>query len=165
MCAFFSFNLLSHCTDYRSNTIRKKRWSPDLEQKIKHAFNVIKNEDEAIQYLMGLGLTAHEIDLVLQHFLNNSERNRKQPPFTKHQLRSDHPTMPTKNNGVNSKPNSTSLTNATYARMPLSSHEQQLELIGFSQNVSILSISDYLCGTMMIEHWTPYGTIRSLSVM
>lgn len=127
--------------DHRSNTIRKKRWSPELEQKIKHAFNVIKNEDEAIQYLMGLGLTAHEIDLVLQHFLNNT-RNRQQ--LQPHHQRTHEPNNTAKhtNGNIANSPQTNSSTNpstnATYAQTPMSSSEQQLELIGFSQSVSNL---------------------------
>lgn len=100
--------------DYRgSNTIRMKRWMPEIEQKIKYAFNVIKNENEAVQYLLNLGLTTHEIDLVLQHFLSNAESNmRKQQQ--QHQRRID-----------------------DQARNPLTVQEQQLELIGFSQSVCI----------------------------
>lgn len=92
---------------YRGHTIRMKRWLPEIEQKIKYAFNVMKNENEAVQYLLNLGLTTHEIDLVLQHFLSNAESNwRKQE----------------KNQQME-------------ARNPLTVQEQQLELIGFSQSV------------------------------
>lgn len=85
-----------------------KRWMPEIEQKIKYAFNVSKNENEAVQYLLNLGLSTHEIDLVLQHFLNNAEHKmRKQE---------QHQQME--------------------ARNPLTVQEQQLELIGFSQNVT-----------------------------
>lgn len=101
--------------DYRSHTIRMKRWLPEIEQKIKYAFNVLKNENEAVQFLLNLGLTTHEIDLVLQHFLTNAELNmRKKEQFQN----MDH-----------------------QARNPLSAQEQQLELIGFSQRVSGFSPS------------------------
>lgn len=94
---------------YRGHTIRMKRWLPEIEQKIKYAFNVIKNENETVQYLLNLGLTTHEIDLVLQHFLSNAEYNmKKQEQYQQME-------MP--------------------ARNPLSAQEQQLELIGFSQSV------------------------------
>lgn len=107
--------------DYRSSTIRKKRWSPELEQKIKHAFNVIKNKDEAVQYLMKLGLTAHEIELVLQHFLSYTDRNQRFQRCKENN---------SKNETLSTPPSS------TYARAPLSIGEQQLELIGFTQSVS-----------------------------
>lgn len=85
-----------------------KRWLPEIEQKIKYAFNVSKNENEAVQYLLNLGLTTHEIDLVLQHFLSNAEHNmRKQEQYQQME-----------------------------ARNPLTVQEQQLELIGFSQSVT-----------------------------
>lgn len=87
-----------------------KRWLPEIEQKIKYAFDVIKNENEAVQYLLNLGLTTHEIDLVLQHFLTNAEQNmRKQDQRMEKQ-----------------------------PRKPLTVQEQQLELIGFSQSVCLL---------------------------
>lgn len=96
--------------DYQSHTIRMKRWLPEIEQKIKYAFNVLKNENEAVQFLLNLGLTTHEIDLVLQHFLSNAELNmRKKDQFQKKE---------------------------NQERNPLSTQEQQLELIGFSQSVS-----------------------------
>lgn len=86
-----------------------KRWLPEIEQKIKYAFDVIKNENEAVQYLLNLGLTTHEIDLVLQHFLTNAELNmRKQDQCQR----------------MEKQP-----------RKPLTVQEQQLELIGFSQSV------------------------------
>lgn len=88
-----------------------KRWLPEIEQKIKYAFDVIENETEAVQYLLNLGLTTHEIDLVLQHFLTNAELN-----FRKKEQRQR----------VEKQ-----------ARKPLSVQEQQLELIGFSQGVCI----------------------------
>lgn len=92
-----------------------KRWLPEIEQKIKYAFNVLKNENEAVQFLLNLGLTTHEIDLVLQHFLTNAELNmRKKEQFKK----IEH-----------------------HERNPLSVQEQQLELIGFSQSVSSNFIS------------------------
>lgn len=95
---------------YRGHTIRMKRWLPEIEQKIKYAFDVIKNENEAVQYLLNLGLTTHEIDLVLQHFLTNAELNmRKQDQRMEKQ-----------------------------PRKPLTVQEQQLELIGFSQSVRLL---------------------------
>lgn len=98
-------------TDYRSHTIRMKRWLPEIEQKIKYAFNVLKNENEAVQFLLNLGLTSHEIDLVLQNFLTNTELNiRKREQYQK--------------------------MDNLVERTPLSEHEQQLELIGFSQGVS-----------------------------
>lgn len=88
-----------------------KRWLPEIEQKIQYAFNVIKNENETVQYLLNLGLTTHEIDLVLQHFLSNAEYNmRKQEQQYGQQMQHQ-------------------------ARNPLSAQEQQLELIGFSQSV------------------------------
>lgn len=106
LCFFFFWYLV-----YRGHTIRMKRWLPEIEQKIKYAFNVIKNENEAVQYLINLGLTTHEIDLVLQHFLSNAEMNmRKQDQYQ--QLENQ-------------------------ARNPLTVQEQQLELIGFSQSVRI----------------------------
>lgn len=90
-----------------------KRWLPEIEQKIKYAFNVLKNENEAVQFLLNLGLTTHEIDLVLQHFLSNAELNmRKKEQFQKMD---------------------------NQQRNPLSTEEQQLELIGFSQSVSGVS--------------------------
>lgn len=99
------------CAD-RGHTIRMKRWLPEIEQKIKYAFNVLKTENEAVQFLLNLGLTTHEIDLVLQHFLSNAELNmRKQQQY---QLQMEN-----------------------QARNPLSVQEQQLELIGFSQSVSM----------------------------
>lgn len=90
-----------------------KRWLPEIEQKIKYAFNVLKNENEAVQFLLNSGLTTHEIDLVLQHFLSNAELNmRKKEQFQKMD---------------------------NQQRNPLSTEEQQLELIGFSQSVSGVS--------------------------
>lgn len=90
-----------------------KRWLPEIEQKIKYAFNVLKNENEAVQFLLNLGLTSHEIDLILQNFLTNTELNiRKREQYKK-------------------------LDNFK-ERSPLSEHEQQLELIGFSQGVSMI---------------------------
>lgn len=96
--------------DYRGHTIRMKRWLPEIEQKIKYAFSVIKNENEAMQYLLNLGLTTHEIDLVLQHFLTNAELNMRKQAHQRD----------------------------VQPRKPLSVQEQQLELIGFSQNVRVL---------------------------
>lgn len=96
-------------TVYRGHTIRMKRWLPEIEQKIKYAFNVIKNENEAVQYLLNLGLTTHEIDLVLQHFLSNAELNMRKQEQCQQQME---------------------------ARNPLTVQEQQLELIGFSQSVT-----------------------------
>lgn len=100
-------------TDNRSNTIRMKRWLPEIEQKIKYAFNVLKNEKEAIQFLLNLGLTSHEIDLILQNFLTNTELNiRKREQYKK--------------------------IDNYQERTPLTAQEQQLELIGFSQGVSVV---------------------------
>lgn len=99
-----------HVIDYRSHTIRMKRWLPEIEQKIFYAFNVLKNENEAVQFLLNLGLTSHEIDLILQNFLTNTELNiRKREQYKKLDNFQD--------------------------RTPLSVQEQQLELIGFSQGV------------------------------
>lgn len=100
---------------YRGHTIRMKRWLPEIEQKIKYAFDVMKNENEAVQYLLSLGLTTHEIDLVLQHFLSNAELNMRKQQQYQQQM----------NNQV---------------RNPLTVQEQQLELIGFSQSVCIIII-------------------------
>lgn len=87
-----------------------KRWLPEIEQKIKYAFNVLKNENEAVQFLLNLGLTSHEIDLVLQNFLTNTELNiRKREQYKK--------------------------IDNFKERSPLSAQEQQLEMIGFSQGV------------------------------
>lgn len=88
-----------------------KRWLPEIEQKIKYAFNVLKNENEAVQFLLNLGLTTHEIDLVLQHFLTNAELNRRKGEQYQKVDQQE--------------------------RNPLSAQEQQLELIGFSQSVSL----------------------------
>lgn len=68
----------------------------------------MKNENEAVQYLLNLGLTTHEIDLVLQHFLSNAELNWRKKEKNQQQIE---------------------------ARNPLTVQEQQLELIGFSQSV------------------------------
>lgn len=106
--------------DYRDSTIRKKRWPPELDQKIKNAFNVIKTETEGVQYLMKLGLTAHEIDLVLQHFFRNKA-------MVSAAVRKD---LDAKNCNL---PRSA----IPYARAPLSPQEQQLKLIAFSKNVSV----------------------------
>lgn len=96
-----------------------KRWLPEIEQKIKYAFNVLKNENEAVQFLLNLGLTSHEIDLILQNFLTNTELNiRKREQYQK-------------------------LDNYK-ERTPLNEHEQQLELIGFSQGVSVIVQIDLL---------------------
>lgn len=103
-------------TDYHGYTIRKKRWSPEIEDKIKNAFSEMKNESEAIQYLLELGLTAHEIDLVLQYFLTKTAQKN-------HIIEN------------NAKNGDLSNANVAFAQTPLSSHEQQLELIGFSQSV------------------------------
>lgn len=103
-----------------------KRWLPEIEQKIKYAFNVIKNENEAVQYLLNLGLTTHEIDLVLQHFLSNAELNmRKQEQYQKQNQKQME----------------------MEARNPLTVQEQQLELIGFSQSVTyqILCTQSHTC--------------------
>lgn len=95
-----------------------KRWLPEIEQKIKYAFNVIKNENETVQYLLNLGLTTHEIDLMLQHFLSNAEyKMRKQEQFQYQQQQMEN-----------------------QARNPLSAQEQQLELIGFSQSVCYMML-------------------------
>lgn len=97
-----------------------KRWLPEIEQKIAYAFNVLKNENEAIQFLLNLGLTSHEIDLILQNFLTTTELNiRKREQYKKLENYKE--------------------------RTPLSEHEQQLELIGFSQGVSVI-----LCKSMCV---------------
>lgn len=111
--------LCSIDVDYRSSTIRKKRWPPELDQKIKNAFNVIRTETEGVQYLMKLGLTAHEIDLVLQHFFRNKA-------MVSSAVRKD----------LDSKNGNLSRSAIPYARSPLSPQEQQLKLIAFSKNVS-----------------------------
>lgn len=108
---FSSHNFIVHVIDYRSHTIRMKRWLPEIEQQIFYAFNVAKTENEAVQFLLNLGLTSHEIDLILQNFLTNTELNiRKREQYKK-------------------------LDNYR-ERTPLTVQEQQLELIGFSQGVS-----------------------------
>lgn len=120
MILFKLINLLV----YRGHTIRMKRWLPEIEQKIKYAFDVIKNENEAVQYLMNLGLTTHEIDLVLQHFLSNAELNmRKQQQQYQQQMDNQ-------------------------SRNPLTVQEQQLELIGFSQSVGFPNSSSLLYMTI-----------------
>lgn len=100
-----------HVIDYRNHTIRMKRWLPEIEQQIFYALNMAKTENEAVQFLLNLGLTSHEIDLILQNFLTNTELNiRKREEYKK-------------------------LDNYQ-ERTPLSVQEQQLELIGFSQGVN-----------------------------
>lgn len=68
---------------------------------------------------MKLGLTAHEIDLVLQHFFRNEA-------MVSTAIRKD---LDAKNGNL---PRSA----IPYARPPLSSQEQQLKLIAFTKNVS-----------------------------
>lgn len=121
-------------TDYRGYTIRKKRWSPEIEEKIKNAFSEMKNESEAIQYLLELGLTAHEIDLVLQYFLTEAAR--------KNQLIEN-----------NAKNGNLSNANAAYLQTPISSHEQQLELIGFSQSVRAFAFVHFFTLSLSLPHF------------
>lgn len=125
--------------DYRSSTIRKKRWPPELEQKIKNAFNVIKTETEGVQYLMQLGLTAHEIDLVLQHFFRNGA-------MASTPARRD----------LNANNSNSSRSGIPFARVPLSAQEQQLKLIAFSKNVSRM-----LCGLIVYALELVYDGIPS----
>lgn len=91
--------------------MRKKRWAPDIERKIKDVLNIAKTPDEAVQYLKKQGLDDNDVALIMQRFYPNYTCNLLSGRVEQ--------------NGMASSP-----------RIPLSSHEQQLELIGFSQNVS-----------------------------
>lgn len=102
-------------TDYRGYTMRKKRWAPDMERKIKDVLNIAKTPDEAVQYLKQQNLDNNDVALIMQRFYPNYSSNLLLA------VRADP-------NGV-----------ASSQRIPLSSHEQQLELIGFSQSVSVMA--------------------------
>lgn len=104
--------------DYRGYTMRKKRWAPDMERKIKDVLNIAKTPDEAVQYLKKQGLDDNDVALIMQRFYPNYSCNLL--------------SMRGEQNGI------------VMQRIPLSSHEQQLELIGFSQNVSAKHVSIYI---------------------
>lgn len=91
--------------------MRKKRWAPDMERKIKDVLNIAKTPDEAVQYLKKQCLDDNDVALIMQRFYPHYSCNLLSGRVEQ--------------NGTTSQ------------RIPLSSHEQQLELIGFSQSVSL----------------------------
>lgn len=99
-----------HETDYRGYTMRKKRWAPDMERNIKDVLNIAKTPDEAVQYFKQQGLNHNDVALVMQRFYPNFSCNQLFQLNEQVVIGSHH-------------------------RIPLSSHEQQLELMGFSQSV------------------------------
>lgn len=97
--------------DYRGYTMRKKRWAPDMERRIEEVLNIAKTPDEGVQYLKKQGLEDNDVALIMQRLYPNYSCNLLSARFGQG--------------------------GTTSHRIPLSSHEQQLELIGFSQNVSV----------------------------
>lgn len=92
--------------------MRKKRWSPELERKVKDVVSISKNKDEAYRGLLKEGFSVDEIERVLQRFYK-LPRNGIAAANTNQNASSSDPTR----------------------QIQLSPHEQQLELIAFSQNV------------------------------
>lgn len=118
--------------------MRKKRWTPDMEGKIKEMLSIAKNQEEAIKYLQQHGLNDNDVDSALHRFYPNGSRN----------------------NFIGSSTNEISISN----RIPLSSHEQQIELIGFSQSVSdkiIFDLSNNICTAFILfSHPDSYAKSR-----
>lgn len=99
--------------------MRKKRWSPELERKVKDVIITAKNRDDAYRALLKGGFNAEEADRVLQRFYKSQRAN-----------------IPASSTNLNNNSANGKLTDS--GRTILSSHEQQLELIAFSQNVRLL---------------------------
>lgn len=93
--------------------MRKKRWSPEMERKVKDVIGISKNKDEAYRALLKQGFNVDEIDRVLQRFYK-----------------------PQRNNLAAVSTNQNASPSEAARHLPFSSHEQQLELIAFSQNVN-----------------------------
>jgi myosin III len=100
---------------FREYTMRKKRWSPELEAKAKHIIGSAKNRGEALKMMQKEGFLAEEAARIIQRFYRTqrnkdkiSSPNRRKTP---------------------SSPN----------KKGLSPRDQQLELIEFSQNVHMLN--------------------------
>lgn len=113
--------------DYRGYTMRKKRWAPDMERKIKDVLNIAKTPDEAVQYLRKQSLDDNDVALIMQRFYPNYSCNQLLGLGEQFGMASQ--------------------------RIPISSHEQQLELIGFSQNVSV-------CLFVHISYLQPQETLK-----
>lgn len=109
--AFFFFSFLQSV--YRGYTMRKKRWGPEMERRIKDMLNCAKTAVEATKYLQQYGFEANDIRLIVQRFYGTPIPIPTKSHFNDMELDDIHREQ----------------------RTPLSAHEQQLELIGLSQNV------------------------------
>lgn len=58
--------MLFFLTDYRGYTIRKNRWSPELEARAKIILNIAKSRSEAQKMLQKDGFKPDEITRILQ---------------------------------------------------------------------------------------------------
>ena len=107
-------NFFLNFPDFRGYTIRKKRWTPEQEAKVKLILNVAKNRVEAQKMMQKEGFTADEAARFAHRYYRtfkarpdsrNSNSPRKRSPF--------------------GSPNKKAL------------KDQQQELINFSQNVHL----------------------------
>lgn len=96
--------------DYRAYTIRKNRWSPELESKAKSIVSKSKSRIEAQRMLQKEGFKSDEIERILSRFLKSPRRK-----------------------------NSTSKEISNSPRKaPLTPRDQHVDMIGFSQKVIFL---------------------------
>lgn len=102
-------------TDYRAYTLRKNRWSPDLEAKAIQIIGKSKNRSEAQRLLQKEGFKVDEAERVIFRFYKTQRRKS----FSKEKQHS-------------------SPQHAAPRKAPLTPRDKHVDLIGFSQNVSKL---------------------------
>lgn len=112
----YTLNLYKYffLSDFRAYTLRKNRWSPELEAKAKSILAKSKNRSEAQRLLQREGFKPDEAERVIFRFYKTQRR--------KSFNRSD------KLSPGNSP--------AKKLQAPLTPRDQHVDLIGFSQNVS-----------------------------
>lgn len=115
-----AFLTIFHSTDFRGYTLRKQKFSPENEAKIKIILNTAKTRSEAQKMLLKEKFKEEDVVRIIQKYFRRGSRENL-APSERSQSRS-RVTTPSSSGSPSKKS---------------SSRDQQVELVGFAQNIHL----------------------------